>query len=172
MDEIWKDVIGYSGIYIVSNRGRVKRVATGGSAVVGRILKHDCSRHYPRVVLSWQGIIKKRSVHLIVLDAFVGLRPPGLEACHNDGNKLNPHAENLRWDTQSANSFDCVRHGTHVDNRGSRHGRSKITEADVVEIKNLLAEGCLTQKMIGNLFGITRESISGIKRGKSWKHIT
>ncbi len=171
MSEKWKDVVGYEGIYAVSNYGRIKRIAIGGSAIVGRILKPDLTRHYPNVVFSWCGEIKRRYVHLVVLEAFVGPRPPGLEACHNDGNKLNSQLENLRWDTHSANGFDCVKHGTHVDNRGSRHGRSKLKEVDIIEIKRLLSEGNLFQREICILFGVSRETISNIKVRKSWKHI-
>src|SRR4051794_35697091 len=39
-----------------------------------------------------------RYIHHLVLDAFVGPRPPGLICCHWDGDPANNHLENLRWD--------------------------------------------------------------------------
>ena len=57
MSEIWKDVIKYEGIYVVSDSGRVKRIAAGMGAIAGRILKprfDTCG--YNKVVLYKSGI--------------------------------------------------------------------------------------------------------------------
>lgn len=48
-----------------------------------------------------------------MLTAFVGPRPDGMVTCHNDGNPANNNLSNLRWDTQSNNQLDAVKHGTH-----------------------------------------------------------
>src|SRR5262245_56522562 len=45
-------------------------------------------------------------VHRLLLLVFVGLCPPGMEACHNDGNKANNILSNLRWDTRVGNIAD------------------------------------------------------------------
>lgn len=52
-------------------------------------------------------------IHRLVLEAFVGPCPAGLEGCHGDGDASNNRLENLRWDTPSENNYDSVRHGTH-----------------------------------------------------------
>lgn len=52
-------------------------------------------------------------VHHLVLETFVGPRPPDTECCHWDRNKRNNYVLNLRWDTGGANSLDQVRHGSH-----------------------------------------------------------
>ncbi|MDP7729539.1 HNH endonuclease [Mycobacterium sp. TY813] len=62
-------------------------------------------------------------MHHLVLEAFVGPRPPGLEGCHGNGDPADNSVANLRWDTRSANVFDSVRHGTH--NHASRTHCSK-----------------------------------------------
>jgi hypothetical protein len=49
----------------------------------------------------------------LVLTAFVGSRPSGLEGCHRNGDPTDNRLENLRWDTRTANIFDAVAHGTH-----------------------------------------------------------
>jgi len=49
----------------------------------------------------------------MVAEAWHGSRPPGLHARHRDGDKLNNRADNLTWDTISANNLDKVEHGTH-----------------------------------------------------------
>lgn len=50
--------------------------------------------------------------HRLVLEAFVGPCPEGMQACHNDGDRMNTRVGNLRWDTPKANSADRWRHGT------------------------------------------------------------
>ena len=119
--ERWKPVKGYEGIYEVSNHGRVRsldRVVTYSDGRVrrhkGKILSAPLSRDgYPAVNLHTQGRLKKRTVHSLVAEAFVGPRPEGMEVCHNDGSKTNNHVDNLRYGTRSENMLDRVRHGTN-----------------------------------------------------------
>lgn len=53
------------------------------------------------------------AVHRLVLEAFVGPCPPGMECCHNNGVASDNRLCNLRWDTSSENKYDWVRSGTH-----------------------------------------------------------
>ena len=119
MTEIWKPIAGYEGIYEVSDRGRVRsldRVDSIGHRWKGQIIRsHAVSpRGYQGVALyrgeprAWQPL-----VHRLVLEAFVGPCPEGMEACHGDGDTTNNAVTNLRWDTPSENSYDTVRHGNH-----------------------------------------------------------
>lgn len=55
--------------------------------------------------------IGRRYVHRLVLETFVGPRPEGMEACHNNGDPTDNRLGNLRWDTRSENVKDAVRHG-------------------------------------------------------------
>ncbi|WP_247600195.1 HNH endonuclease [Mycobacterium intracellulare] len=52
---------------------------------------------------------------MLVLEAFKGPRPNGAVSCHNDGNLDNNREDNLRWDSQSSNNFDRVKHGRHPE---------------------------------------------------------
>ena len=65
------------------------------------------------LLLSKDGVHKHFRVATLVLLAFAGPRPPGMEACHANGDASDDRLENLRWDTSSANKFDTVRHGNH-----------------------------------------------------------
>lgn len=119
--ESWLPVLGYEGLYEVSNFGRVKsldRTKTnrwGEYVMPGRVLRSAVvPGEYPIVALTKDGKIKSRRVHLLVLESFVGPRPTGMFACHNDGDATNSHLSNLRWDTASANTYDKIRHGTHT----------------------------------------------------------
>ena len=118
---MWRPVVGYEGIYEVSDAGEVRsvpRVDTGGNRRKGRPIKQATDRKgYVRVTLHWAGRGMTKKVHHLVLEAFVGPRPPGAEGCHNDGRKGNNAVTNLRWDTASANALDNVRLGVHPQAR-------------------------------------------------------
>jgi hypothetical protein len=117
--EEWRPVVDWEGAYEVSNCGRVRSldrvtVCSDGRLLprTGRILQPVPAQHgYRTVALMVAGYKRTRKIHQLVLEAFVGPRPPGLVACHFDGNPSNNHLSNLRWDTFKANTEDMVRHG-------------------------------------------------------------
>lgn len=105
----------------------------------------------------------------LILTVFVGPCPPGMECCHCDGNPKNDDIGNLRWDTRSENIKDMFRHGTDKT-RGTKSHFAKLSEQDVIEIRRLCESG-VRQLELSNKFGVSRECISVIINGKSWKHI-
>lgn len=119
--EIWLPVVGCEGIYEVSNRGRVRsleRTDHRGHRIQGKMLKpvsHTATGPGARQTISIhrEGKQQTRLVHHLVLEAFVGGMPDGMEACHGDGDASNNHLSNLRWDTHISNEADKARHGTH-----------------------------------------------------------
>lgn len=115
MLEEWRPVVGYEGAYEVSDLGRVRsldRIDSRGNRAWGRLLRADpqASGHL-RVALCVEGKARRLFVHKLVLDAFVGPCPVGMETCHNDGDPTNNAVSNLRWDTKSANARDRRLHG-------------------------------------------------------------
>ena len=163
-----KRIEGYPG-YLVTSDGRV--LSTKGRKV--RELKPGLAGHKGRqrlyVVLFKDGIGKNFRVHRLVATAFHGPCPEGMECCHNDGNPMNNHRENLRWDTHKNNQSDQKLHGT--SNEGSKHSQAKLTETDVLKIRAMYAAGGVTQKFIGNQYGVTKDHISKIINRKNWTHI-
>lgn len=125
-NEQWRPIPGYEGRYDVSDHGRVKSLARTVYDKSGhpRPYPERLLRPGPRpdghlgVVLHVNGKRDSQLVHRLVLLAFVGLRPDGTEACHNNGVGTDNRLVNLRWDTHPGNSRDMVRHGTH--NKASR----------------------------------------------------
>jgi hypothetical protein len=119
--EAWLPVVGFEGQYEVSDHGRVRgvdRIAILSDGrripVQGCVLKlRRRKKGYLQVSLQRDGRPTAHAVHRLVLLAFVGPCPEGMECCHNNGDKSNNMLGNLRWDTQSANTLDLVRHGTH-----------------------------------------------------------
>lgn len=87
----------------------------------GRILKLDPNnRGYAQISVYADGRRTKYLVHRLVLTAFVGPCPDGMEGCHNDGDQANNSLANLRWDTPDANGADRVNHWQ----RDGRHCRA------------------------------------------------
>lgn len=112
--ERWLPVVGYEGFYEVSDHGRILSLARHGQPT--RVLKTSPRNKYghQHVTLSANGVRSSKSVSTLVIEAFIGPRPLGHVVCHNDGDATNNRAGNLRWDTQSNNIRDSVRHGTHA----------------------------------------------------------
>lgn len=171
MEEIWKDVPGYEGLYQVSNYGRIlslARVDPHGHKRKSRIITHKKpSAHlgYPFVILSKYDVKKHFGIHRIVLIAFVGPPPAGTESCHNDGNKDNCTLDNLRWDTKANNTKDKLLHGT--DRRGEKCPTVKLTERDVLMIRGDTRTGVA----IGLDYGIHPRYVSLIRHHRRWSHI-
>ena len=121
--EKWLPVVGYEGDYEVSDLGRVRsldRFDARGHRIQGRMLSlvaQAASGPSSRRTVSLHrgGRQSTRLVHHLVLEAFVGDRPDGTEACHWDGDPSNNELSNLRWDSHKANEADKFRHGTHVN---------------------------------------------------------
>lgn len=115
----WRAVLGYEGVYEVSNDGRVR--VLGRTDTIGRPLPSGEVQTwlgrggYPCIKLRTNGKKANRMVHHLVLEAFVAPRPDGMVACHNNGDPADNRPENLRWDTQSANRLDTVRHGNDAN---------------------------------------------------------
>jgi len=76
--------------------------------------------------------------------------------------------EHLRWDTKAGNAADRALHGT--ENRGERNGQAKLTTAQVRAIR--ASEGREPQWAIAKRFGICRQTVSDIRTGRRWAHLT
>jgi hypothetical protein len=120
------------------------------------------------VALYLRGRSKYLSVHRLVLIAFVGPPPRGMESCHDDGNARNNRVTNLRWDTKKNNLNDRVKHGTL--SKGEKHGMVILRERDVFEIRKAASDG-FVQRRIAEQFGISFSTVSKIVLRKTWKHI-
>ena len=115
MQEIWKDIKGYEGLYQVSNLGRVKRTNPGNRVVsADGTLKPTRRQHgYLGVMLYGKGGhatrgFKHCSVHRLVAEAFIPNPNGYAEVNHIDEDKTNNRVDNLEWVTHQQN---CV-HGT------------------------------------------------------------
>jgi hypothetical protein len=108
---IWKPIPGYEGLYQVSDDGQIQTRDRYGEFIRKAI--HADKNGYFRVTLSLVGVKKSYLVHHLVLTAFVGPKPEGMECRHLNGIPGDNRLENLQWGTSSENSYDVVKHGNH-----------------------------------------------------------
>jgi hypothetical protein len=174
--EQWRPVIGYGGLYEVSNWGRVKSLArTRANGTAGalrqypeKILASRLNIHgYWQVGLSKEGVQKQFRVHVLVAAAFLGPRPDGLVICHGPGGKQDNRPCNLSYKTQAENMADKYRDGT--EQRGERNGKAKLTEAQVRLARRLHeanVDGVITD--LAKVWGVHKSAVWQAVHKKSW----
>jgi len=176
--EEWRPIEGYEGFYEVSNLGRVRsldRVVKGcpgqQKPIKGRLLKPLLRSHgYLYVCLCKEGKKKNYFIHRLVAVAFLGQPPEGHVVCHGSKGQQCNKVTNLSWGTYKQNSGpDRVRDGT--DKRGEKHGLAKLNEMQVRVIRRLIESKTMTNREIGEIFGVSKQCIKHIKSGRSWKHL-
>lgn len=170
--EVWKDIVGYEGLYLVSNYGQIKSLPRKTTS--GKLLKQvNHTNGRLGVGLSKNGKEKTHCTSRLVIEAFVGPRPMGMECCHNDGNPQNNYISNLRYDTHKNNMKDMKKHGTfspppiHLD---SDNPNSKMDRSSIVKIRKLLQKGVRVLD-IAKLFGVHITTIYRIKNKETWGHL-
>lgn len=178
----FKDIDGFPG-YCVGDDGSVwscrrrvrlpnrdgrYRFATAIDQPWRRMTPQTNTWGYSHVALSDGQAGKTITIHSLVLAAFVGPCPPGMEACHYNGNRQDNRLENLRWDTPSSNADDRRRHGTQVVGESSPN--AKLDRDAIKEIRRLNEVGW-SQSAIARRLGVHPCTIGRVVRGKRWTHV-
>lgn len=180
MREKWKDVAGFIGAYRVSDKGRIMSIARaregphGSTASVkARVLRGNKTKSgHVSVNLHANGKTRRVFVHVLVLEAFVGPCPPGMECRHfPDRNPANNSVRNLRWGTRQENCLDAVRDGTRVVKRGEKCVTSKLKTSVVVRIRQLWSTGKYTQVELARMFDLHSSWICRLVNRKAWNHV-
>ena len=110
--------------------------------------------------------------HRISYELFIGEIPEDRCVLHGyDDNRLNICPKNLWLGSKSDNSRDCVKKGRGVDRSGSKHGQSKLTEDNVIEIRKMHETNLYTHNYISKMFGVSRCLVTSILNKRSWLHI-
>ncbi len=170
--EQWKTVDGYDEMYEVSDMGNVRSwKTTRGRRLSSPRTLTPLTDHLGRKSISlWKNNREKRTrVHRLVLTAFVGKCPDGMECCHYDGNPSNNNMPNLRWDTHRNNYLDMKRHGRSTGNKPGCRTYSKVTEGQVREIREIGRTKTLRE--IASMYPIETSQVSNILLNISWKNV-
>ena len=166
--EEWKPVVGYEGLYEVSNHGRVRSIVTKYGTARTRLLKPRADRNgYMRANLCKGDGPRDHYVHALVLAAFEGECPEGWVRNHKNGVKNDNRHCNLEYVTRSGNARHAAEHGLLP--RGSDHKNSKLTAEQVKEIREN-PDG-LGPYQLERRYGVNRAVIRRIWRKETWKHV-
>lgn len=187
MDETWKPVKGYEGLYEVSSIGRVKRVARKVDYSNKRFSKDTLmsirekilspvkigsskEKYFAVNLRNKSGERKLRKVHRLVAEAFIP-NPGGLpQIDHKDGNKNNNSVSNLEWVTGEENYRRALIMGLACS-KGSRNGNAKLTDEQVDEIRktHIRESRNFGAMALSRKYGVHRSTIEKIVKGESWK---
>jgi hypothetical protein len=122
--EIWKDVLGYEGLYQVSNLGQVKSLNYNRTGIE-RILKARLSKDgYYEVMLCKNGKGKSFRVHRLVVMSFIGEIPKGSVVNHLNEIRTDNRLENLEICTNKEN----INYGTSIARRSAARRGMKFSE--------------------------------------------
>jgi hypothetical protein len=168
--EEWKVIIEFPD-YVISSSGRVKRLikGQGSRARPNLILKGYINGAGRRQVELWEKSNRKKLlVHKLVMEAFIGPCPVGMEINHLDRNPLNNFLSNLEYCTPKQNTRHAMENGGgSYFPRGEGNPKSKLTSEDVIEIRNLISEG-YSHRCISSLFNVSLGAISEISKKRNW----
>ena len=134
MDEVWKPVAGYEGLYEVSNFGNVKSINWRKKGCSKNLWLKPHPNGYLQVELAKDGTRRFFTVHRLVANAFLS-NPLGLpQVNHRDENKKNNCVENLEWCTASYNTKYSIERRKNVEHREFRGRNSKYKHSAVLQI--------------------------------------
>lgn len=167
-NEIWKDVVGYEGLYRISNLGRVRSIVRGGR--INRILSQTTHRQgYKEIKLSKNGTCKSFLVHRLVAEAFIPNPFYKETVNHKDGNKSNNNVQNLEWATIGENIRHAYKTGLNVVTEKALLRMTegyKINRSMVPLIRKEYAEGA-KQYVLAQKYNVSRAQICRIVNYKS-----
>lgn len=179
MEEVWKDIEGYEGLYQISNLGRVKSLPKLHKFVHGYYLTKEkilsprvcgTQREYLAVVLHKNEKNKQYKIHRLVAMAFIP-NPCGYnEINHKDENKGNNMVDNLEWCTRSYN----VNYGSRIEKQ--RKTLIKPVAAydaigNFVQSFDSLAEAALFANVDGSNISRACKKEGRLSGGYMWKYI-
>ena len=114
---------------------------------------------------------KKVYAHRWVWAYVHGPIPPGRQVNHECDNPKCVRLDHLKDGDNQSNMADKVKKGRQSRMRGELNGMSKLTEADVIEIRRRYAEGGISMRQLGRPYGVNSASICHIVNRVQWKHV-
>lgn len=176
MDEEWKDIDGFNGLYQVSSLGNIKSLEKNvpyprspNRIRREKILKQYIDKYgYLVVRLSKNKEKYNLFTHRLVSQAFIPNLENKPQVNHKDGIKTNNFPYNLEWSTGSENMIHAYKTGLQVSLKGEKHPASRLKKSDIIEIRAIKNK---TQREISIIYGVSFQHVSDIINRKSWTHI-
>ncbi len=177
----YRDVVGFLG-YCVGSDGSLWKRWKRKSLGCGRGSRAFLSDIWTKCKLQsdkdgylhgsvWRdGKNYKLKMHRVVLEAFIGPCPQGMEGRHfPDRSPTNNNLTNLSWANHKTNEADKDADGTRIQGQESHF--AKLTEEQVLKIRKEHAEEKITMKALGTRYGVSAASVCVIVNRRTWRHI-
>ena len=166
--EVWKDVVGYEGIYLISDLGRIKSLKFNKQKILTQI---KTSKGYLDIGLHKNKLFTKErlKIHRLVAIAFIPNPEDKPEVNHKKGATKDNRISQLEWNTGGENQKHAYDTGLKVSIKGNKVNTCKLTEKEVLEIRTI--GNSMSKAEIARQFGVTDVNIGCILRRTTWKHI-
>lgn len=166
MKEIWKDVVGYEGLYQISNIGRIKSL-NYNKTKKENIMKQRCvkGKEYFSIGIMKDGVSKEYKIHRLVAIAFIPNPDNKPQINHKDSDPKNNNVENLEWCTSAENIQHAFKYGRKTQ-KGEKNNMCSHPDSIIKQMLRYKNLPMFTQQDISDIFGIDRRYISAIFRGK------
>lgn len=171
MEEIWKDIEGYEGLYQISNLGRVKSLGRYINKLSGNIWTDEKIKKsytdrdgYYRVNLYKDSKIQTYMIHRLVALAFIPNTKDKPQVNHIDGNKENNNVSNLEWCTSKENNIHALKNKLRIMPRGNKNKLSKEIIQYDLNMKKIAKYGSIREAQ--RITGINQSNISKCCREK------
>lgn len=178
---MWKEVVGYEGLYEVNENGQIKRKArvwireTDGASISisEMIMKPRVLRGYMTIGLTKDSHQTTKPVHRIIAEAFIPNPENKAEVNHIDGDKLNNCIDNLEWTTKSENDLHAFQLGLRKTTDGGTSkavARLDATSKEILEVYPSLRELDRTTSFLRKEVSLACRK-SKMYKGYYWKFI-
>lgn len=157
MEEIWKDITGYKGLYQISSLGRVK------SSRHDIILKTYVNRGYHQVHLSKNNIKSSRTIHRLVAEASIPNPENKPQVNHIDEDKSNNSMSNLNWMTAKENS----NHGTRSLRVGVASGKTRSKPVKAINVTSGVTLKFESAAQCAKILSVSQGNVTRTLKGRS-----
>jgi len=171
--EEWRPVVGWEGVYSISNLGEIRRTKPSSQSRYKNIIGERMTKGYVRFNLVDVTRQERVMAHRVVLSAFVGPCPTGHECNHKNGKRDDNRLENLEWVTPSNNTrhaWNSLPNKRKNQPRGEKSPNARFFERDVREIRRRCDSGESVRGVARSL-GASRCAVGNIAKRISWRHI-
>jgi hypothetical protein len=173
-NEIWKNIDGYTGLYMISNKGRVISLSkySQNKKSPDKLLKIQALKNYPQVNLYKNKKGRSYRIHRLVAEAFIPKSENKTDVNHINGDKTDNRVENLEWCTKKQNSQHAIDTGLLVPPifRGEENSNSKLKNETVMDLRALYKSGMRVVD-IAKKYNLKLPTVEGIVYNKTWKHL-